>query len=111
MSKLGIGIGLVLLGLLFTQFIRSVSTQKEADGQDFARQVNLALRRTAHSLLRAQGDSTSRIAPVQQTSPHTFAIQLENSFEYDRIPALLQESLHQLRIDSIRYTTGFRCRG
>jgi hypothetical protein len=99
MNKVVVGIGLVLAGLLFTQFIRSVSTEREADGQDFARHANLALRRTAHTLLLEQGDSTSLIAPVQQVSANVFTIRLEKSFAYDRIPNLLQESLkvHQIR--------------
>ena len=84
---------MVLAGLLFAQFVRSVSAEKETVGTRFARNVNLALRRTAHNLLRQQGDSTSRIAPVQQINERTFAIRLEKSFAYDRIPTLLQESL------------------
>lgn len=98
MSKVGVGIVLLLVGLLFTQFVHSVSTKKETDQEDFARQVNLALRRTAHALLLEQGDSTSRIASVQQLNAKTFAIRLENSFEYDRIPMLLQESLQRYQI-------------
>ena len=100
MSKPGIGIGLLLVGLLFTQFVQSVSTKKEAEGDAFAQHVNLALRRTAHTLLRGQGDSTSRIAPVQQLSANTFAIRLEKSFAYDQIPVVLQESLQGHKIDT-----------
>ncbi len=100
MSKLGIGIGLVLVGLLFAQFVGSVSSAQETAGKSFAQHVNLALRRTAHGLLLEQGDTTSRIAPVQQPNAHTFTIRLENSFAYDRIPALLQESLALHKIDT-----------
>ncbi|MBU1820820.1 MAG: winged helix-turn-helix domain-containing protein [Bacteroidetes bacterium] len=100
MSKPGIGIGLLLVGLLFTQFVQSVSTKKEAEGDVFAQHVNLALRRTAHTLLRGQGDTTSRIAPVQQLSANTFTIRLEKSFAYDQIPAVLQESLLGHKIDT-----------
>jgi DNA-binding winged helix-turn-helix (wHTH) protein len=98
MNKVGIGIVLLLAVLLFAQVAMSVSAQKETAGTSFARNVNLALRRTAHNLLRQQGDSTSRIAPVQQINDHTFAIRLEKSFAYDGIPTLLQESLERHQI-------------
>ena len=98
MKKVGLGIVLVLAVLLFAQFAKSVSAEKETAGASFARHVNLALRRTAHKLLRQQGDSTSRIAPVQQINDHTFAIRLEKSFAYDGIPLLLQESLERHKI-------------
>ncbi|MPR34850.1 winged helix-turn-helix domain-containing protein [Salmonirosea aquatica] len=98
MKKVGVGMVLLLVGLLFTQFARSVSAEKETYGTGFARKANLALRRTAHTLLRQQGDSTSRIAPVQQINDRTFSIRLEQSFAYDGIPTLLQESLELYKI-------------
>lgn len=100
MKKAGAGIALVLAGFLFVQLAKSVSAEKETAGTTFAHGVNLALRRTAHTLLRQQGDSTSRIAPVQQINDHTFAIRLEESFAYDGIPALLQESLERQKIST-----------
>lgn len=90
----------MLVGLLFTQFVQSVSIQEEAEEDTFAQHVNLALRRTAHTLLREQGDSTSRIAPVQQLGANTYAIRLEKSFAYDQIPTVLQESLQGHNIDT-----------
>lgn len=98
MKKAGVGIVLVGVGLLFAQFVGSVSSAQETAGKSFAQNVNLALRRTAHTLLREQGDSTSRIAPVQQIDDHTFAIRLEKTFSYDAIPALLQKSLERQQI-------------
>lgn len=59
----------------------------------FSEKVNLALRRTAHRLLISNGDSTSRIKPVEQSDGHHFTIRLEALFDYDSLPALLQESL------------------
>ena len=92
-------IGLVLVGLLFFQFIRISDTT--AENQPIAQKVNLALRRTAHHLLAKAGDSTSRIPPVQQTGSQTFQIQLGQHFNYNALPALLQESfrLHQISGD------------
>jgi hypothetical protein len=54
--------------------------------------VNLALRRTAHYLLRETGDSTSRIPPVQQLDATTWQLRLEHTFDYERLPYLLEAS-------------------
>ena len=83
---------LVLVGLLLSQFISLTSATSQADNRQFAQKVNLALRRTAHHLLVEQGDSTSRIQPVQQPATNTFSIRLERPFAYGRVPHLLQES-------------------
>lgn len=98
MKKIGLGIALVLVGFIFSQLIPSAA-EGETEGTRLARSANLALRRTAHILLRQQGDSTSHIAPVQQINDHTFTIRLEKAFAYDKIPPLLQESLalHHIR--------------
>lgn len=60
--------------------------------------VNLALRRTADGLLRLSGDSTSRIPVVEQTSANVWRLRLEQTFSYDKLPALLQESfdMHEI---------------
>lgn len=55
--------------------------------------VNLALRRTADHLLRAAGDSTSRIPAVEQASAGVWRLRLEQPFDYEKLPALLQSSL------------------
>jgi hypothetical protein len=93
---------LLLVGTLFFLFVGSTSGSNEGpsagSGQYRAENVNLALRRTAHHLLRIAGDSTSRIPPVEQTNPNTFRVSFRRSFNYDSLPALLQESLrlHQV---------------
>jgi len=64
--------------------------------------VNLALRRTAHHLLIQSGDSTSTIPPViQGENQDTWIIRLERPFNYQALPALLQESfdLHGVSTD------------
>lgn len=88
--------GLLLFsGLLFTQFSGVVLPPKTPYPVG---NVNLALRRTADRLLRAGGDSTSRIPAVQQANPQTFRIQLGRTFDYERLPRLLQESFQLHRI-------------
>lgn len=55
--------------------------------------VNLALRRTADGLLRLSGDSTSRIPAIEQSGEGTWKVQIDQAFNYDQLPALLQASL------------------
>ncbi len=84
---------LVVTGLLCVQFARRTPANDELGGRHFSEKVNLALRRTAHHLLLASGDSTARIPPVQPIDASTFLLRLERPFNYDLVPALLQESL------------------
>lgn len=55
--------------------------------------INLALRRTADALLRLSGDSTSRIPAIEQKGNSVWQVRLEQTFNYDQLPALLQSSL------------------
>lgn len=90
-------LALLLTVLLFTQF---VGVDRAGDNAPYSpEKVNLALRRTAHHLLRAAGDSASRIPAVQQTD-RVFTVRLNHAFSYDRLPALLQQSLDQHRIQA-----------
>jgi hypothetical protein len=65
----------------------------ETEEQQSSERINLALRRTAHLLLKQAGDSTSTIAPVKQTSEATYLVTLEHAFNYDSLPIFLQNSL------------------
>ncbi|SOD82671.1 winged helix-turn-helix domain-containing protein [Spirosoma fluviale] len=87
---------LLMTGLLF---IRFVGKSAQSDSPYAPEKVNLALRRTAHHLLRAAGDSTSRIPTVQQINPQRFRIQLGRNFDYDQLPGILQTSfrLHKVK--------------
>lgn len=88
---------LLVVALLFVQSTWPSGTES-TDDLRFSEKVNLALRRTAHHLLVEAGDSTSRIPAVERTASSTWLIRLERPFDYDRLPALLQESLdlHQI---------------
>jgi hypothetical protein len=92
-------LALLLSGLLFAQAVRSKLTS--ARSPRFSEKANLALRRTAHFLLTEAGDSTTRIPPVEQLDSNTWIIRLENGFSYERLPALLEESLDR---EGIRYS-------
>ena len=83
---------LLVVALLFVQSAWP-SGIESAESPRFSEKVNLALRRTAHHLLLESGDSTSRIPAVQRTLSSTWVVRMERQFDYDRLPALLQESL------------------
>ncbi|MEZ4964678.1 MAG: winged helix-turn-helix domain-containing protein [Saprospiraceae bacterium] len=55
--------------------------------------INLALRRTADGLLRASGDSTSRIPAVAPVGEGVWRVYLAQAFDYEQLPPLLQSSL------------------
>ncbi len=91
---------LLVVALLFVQSTWPSGTES-IDDLRFSEKVNLALRRTAHRLLLESGDSTSRIPAVERTASSTWSVRLERALNYDRLPALLQESLdlHQIGRD------------
>lgn len=72
-------------------------------------QVNLALRRTADGLLRHAGDSTSRIPAIEQTATHIWRIRLEQPFNYDELPTILQASLDLYGIHQVYEVAVRRC--
>lgn len=92
-------IALLLLCLVSVLLFKNGEVQARNDSTRFSEKVNLALRRTAHHLLKQNGDSTSRILPVQQIDANTFIVRMEHLFEYKKLPALLQESLqlHEIK--------------
>lgn len=95
-----------LWGLLMGPGITAVANN---DAVRFSENVNLALRRTAHRLLMANGDSLSQIPPVKQTDAHTFSVQMEHMFDYGKLPETLQESLQMYRVKPSYHVTVTRC--
>ncbi|MFN8346321.1 MAG: winged helix-turn-helix domain-containing protein [Spirosomataceae bacterium] len=98
-GKLAIVASFLVISMLFGQFVRVNSDADATNAQRFEEKVNLALRRTGHYLLLASGDSTSRIPAVRRMDDGTYVLQLSKSFDYSRLPSLLQESfdLHGLK--------------
>ncbi|AQG81055.1 winged helix-turn-helix domain-containing protein [Spirosoma montaniterrae] len=102
--RLAGGLLLVLAGLLFVRFVRAdTHTPRPSE------KVNLALRRTAHHLLRAIGDSTSRIQPVQEVNSHTFRLPLNQAFSYDILPELLRDSFRHYQISGNYHVAVLDC--
>lgn len=79
-------------------FDRLIGFAGNSKSKNFAEKVNLALRRTAHRLLKSSGDSTSQIEPIRVIDKSTFMVRLNKNFNYDNLPKLLEESfkLHQI---------------
>lgn len=83
---------LPLLALPFLAWLLPSSAYKST-GDLSSEKVNLALRRTADGLLRLSGDSTSRIPAIEQTGEGVWKVQIDQDFNYEQLPALLQSSL------------------
>lgn len=88
---------LPLLALPFVAWLIPPASD-EASGGISPEKVNLALRRTADALLRLSGDSTSRIPAIEQSGAGVWQVRLGQPFQYEQLPALLQESLDQYGI-------------
>jgi hypothetical protein len=83
---------LPLLALPFLAWL--LPPVSETTSGDFSSEkVNLALRRTADGLLRAMGDSTSRIPAIEHADANTWRVRLDQPFQYEQLPGLLQASL------------------
>jgi Transcriptional regulatory protein, C terminal len=87
-KKISLLFGLLLVGWLLV----TVATSHQKETSPSAEKINLALRRTAHLLLQATGDSTSQIPPIRQVNAHTWWVPLEHAFSYDQLPSLLDAS-------------------
>jgi hypothetical protein len=67
--------------------------QNNAPNQpQLSEKINLAMRQTAHKLLKQAGDSTSTIAPIKQTSENSYLAKLEHHFNYDSLFLFLKNS-------------------
>lgn len=83
-------------GLLAVQAVRQQHIQ--TDERRFAEQVDLALRQTAHHLLRIAGDHSSAVPPVEHLDPDTWLVRLNQNFEYDSLPPVLRAAFAQHRV-------------
>jgi hypothetical protein len=60
--------------------------------------INLALRRTGDKLLRLSGDSLSRIPAVEQKGANVWQLRLEQPFNYDLLPSILDSAFQVYQI-------------
>lgn len=82
---------------------------KEVKPQLSPEKINLALRRTADQLLRAAGDSTSRIPAIEQYGSQVWRVNIEQSFRYEQLPFILQESFDLYEIKHTYQVAIKRC--
>ena len=89
---------ILFLSLSMLSFDRLIGFAGKSKNENFSEKVNLALRRTAHRLLKSSRDSTSQIEPVKILDESTFMVRLNKNFSYDNLPKLLEESfkIHQI---------------
>lgn len=84
-------------------------TSSQGKEDSISTKINLALRRTADGLLRASGDSTSRIPAVEQVGEEVWRVMMEQPFDYGQLPALLQASLDRYGISQSYEVAVRRC--
>ena len=72
----------------------------EYEPVDQSDKINLALRQTGHLLYESCGDTFSQIPPVEQTGETEFKLKLENGFDYDKLPEILDSSLKSFGVTS-----------
>lgn len=99
-------LGLLAAALFSMQFVDSL---KKPDAALNAEKINLALRRTGHLLLKAGGDSTTVIPPVEEVRKGVWRLQLNRHFAYKDLPKLLHASLTLHGIDRNYDVTVLRC--
>jgi DNA-binding winged helix-turn-helix (wHTH) protein len=91
-QNLLVGVVLICTGLVTVAAF--LGENKKSDShQEYSERINLALRRTAHLLLKQAGDSTSTIAPVKKSGDNSYLVKMEHYFNYDSLPVLLKNSL------------------
>ena len=91
---------ILFLSLSILSFDRLIGFAGNSKNSHFSEKANLALRRTAHYLLKSSGDSTSQIEPVKVYDESTFIVRINKNFNYDNLPKLLEESFKIHQIDN-----------
>lgn len=73
---------------------------QSSESNDVSNNINLALRQAGHLLYESCGDIHSQIPPVEQVSKTEFKLKLENGFDYDKLPQILDSSLKNFGISN-----------
>jgi DNA-binding winged helix-turn-helix (wHTH) protein len=98
MKKTAMLIALFLTSTLLMQFVWYTAERGKETSDFSSEKMNLALRRVAHQLLKCEGDSTSRIPPVEQVNASAWLLRLERNFKYDSLPNIMQTSFKAYNI-------------
>ena len=100
---------LILIGLGTISALGKHNNPSIEEQQQLSEKINLALRQTAHRLLKLAGDSISTIVPVKKTAENAYFIQLEHHLNYDSLPILLQNSFAAYGIKDKYYVSVLNC--
>ncbi len=98
-----LGIGVATLTSFLAHKKGQNRTEYESD------KINLALRQTAHILLRQAGDSTATIEPVKKISDTRYLVKLSHNFNYDSLPSILNRCLMSIGINKNYDVAVWRC--
>lgn len=93
---------IAIIGLSDGQCQTAESSQKSDN-------INLALRQTGHLLYESCGDTHSQIPAVEQVSETEFMLRLENGFDYDTLPAILDGALNNFGISDAYIVSILTC--
>jgi hypothetical protein len=94
---------LLAVAAIYPAFLYFSGSQPDED------QVNLALRKAADRMLRASGDSTSRIPAFERLQGNVWSVRIESGFSYKDWPSALQSSLDQHGIRNSYRVSVRRC--
>ncbi|HMS97815.1 MAG TPA: winged helix-turn-helix domain-containing protein [Saprospiraceae bacterium] len=82
-------VGLLAAALFSMQYVGSLQNTVAEPKKD---KINLALRRTGHLLLKAKGDTTTAIPPVEEIKNGVWRLKLNQHFAYKDLPEILHAS-------------------
>lgn len=71
--------------------------------------INLALRKTMHVLLSMKGDTSSRIAAVEQVNDSVWRVRTDQRINYDSLPVVIKSVFDQYGISQAFTATLKRC--
>ena len=71
--------------------------------------INLALRKTMHVLLSMKGDTSSRIAAVEQVNDSVWRVRTDQRINYDSLPVVIKSVFDQYGISRAFTATLKRC--
>lgn len=96
----------VLIGSLFYIFNEVKNVRSNGIDEE---KVNLAMRQTAHNMLIAIKDSTSKIDKVERLKNNAFKVEINSGINYDTLPTILEQSLADFNIKNDYYLTVQEC--
>ena len=92
-------LSLIVSGVLLAGWGFTLVQDVNIGERTFEENIQLALRQTGHHLLSLSGDDSSRIMPIENPGDNEFVLLLQNEFNYDTLPYLLDAAFTDYGID------------